>query len=88
MPKAGHRNFAGVALAAAGKENTADLTAEDIDLQLNKFLHATPEDQATRGEAFAAYLKGLEDGTAGAPPIEGVCQSYLYNLRSLAIRAF
>ena len=80
--------FAGVALAAAGKESAADLTAEDIDVQLNKFLRATPEDLATRGEAFNAYLAGLEDGTAGAPPIEGVCQNYLFNLRSLAIRAF
>ena len=33
--------FAGVALAAAGKESAADLTAEDIDVQLNKFLRAT-----------------------------------------------
>ena len=80
--------FAGVAQAAAGKETTADLTAEDIDVQLNKFLRATPEDLATRGEAFDSYLAGLEDGTAGAPPIEGVCQSYLFNLRSLAVRAF
>ncbi len=80
--------FAGVAQAAAGKETAADLSAEDIDVQLNKFLRATPEEQATRGEAFNAYLVALEDGTAGAPPIEGVCQSYLFNLRSLAIRAF
>ena len=34
--------FAGVALAAAGKESAAELTADDIDVQLNKFLRATP----------------------------------------------
>ena len=80
--------FAGVAQAAAGKEKATELTAEDIDVQLNKFLRAAPEDLASRGEAFNTYLAGLEEGTAGAPPIEGVCQSYLFNLRSLAIRAF
>ena len=80
--------FAGVVQAAAGKDNAADLTAEDIDVQLNKFLRATPKDLATRGKAYNNYLAGLEDGTAGAPPIEGVCQSYLFNLRSLAVRAF
>ena len=80
--------FASVAQAAAGKENATELTAEDIDVQLNKFLRAAPEDLATRGEAFNTYLAGLEEGNAGTPPIEGVCQSYLFTLRSLAIRAF
>ena len=80
--------FAGVAQAAVGKENSTELTAEDIDVQLNKFLRAAPADLATRGEAFNTYLAGLEEGTTGAPPIEGVCKSYLFNLRSLAIRAF
>ena len=47
--------FAGVAQAAAGKENATELTAEDIDVQLNKFLRAAPEDLATRGEAFNTY---------------------------------
>ena len=86
--KMGTGIFSGVALAAAGKENAADLTAEDIDTQLNKYLRASEEVLASRGEAFATYLKGLEEGSAGAPPMDGVCQSYLFNLRSLAIQAF
>lgn len=80
--------FAGVVKAATSKENAADLTAEDIDVQLNKFLRATPEDQATRGEAFSDYIISLEEGKTASPPVEGVCQNYLFNLRSLAIRAF
>lgn len=80
--------FADVAQIATGKERLADLTAEDMDVQLNKFLRASPEDQTTRREAFEAYQNALENGTAATPPAEGVCQSYLYNLRSLAVRAF
>ena len=59
-----------------------------MDIQLNKFLRASPEVQTTRSEAFEAYLNAQEEETAGSPPAEGVCQSYLYNLRSLAVRAF
>ena len=80
--------FSSTALAAAGKENVNDLTTEDIDLQLNKYLRASEEDLTARGEAFAAYLEGLAEGATGKPPVEGVCQSYLFNLRSLAVEAF
>ena len=81
-------SFRAPALAAAGKENVNDLTAEDIDVQLNKYLRASEEERAARGEAFSAYLEGLAEGATGEPPVEGVCQSYLFNLRSLAVEAF
>ena len=80
--------FSSTALAAAGKENVNDLTAEDIDVQLNKYLRASEEERAARGEAFSAYLAGLAEGATSEPPVEGVCQSYLFNLRSLAVEAF
>ena len=80
--------FSSTALAAAGKENVNDLTAEDIDVQLNKYLRASEEDRTARGEAFSAYLEGLAKGAMGEPSVDGACQSYLFNLRSLAVEAF
>lgn len=80
--------FIGATLSSVSKENASDISTEDIDQQLSAFLRATPEKQAERGEAFDVYLKALEEGAGVTPPIEGVCQSFLYNLRTLAIRAF
>lgn len=80
--------FLEITQKAAGKDNSVDLSAADIDVQLNHFLRATPEEQATRGRAFETYLDGIEGGNELTPPLEGVSQNYLYNLRSLAIRAF
>ena len=80
--------FSDAALTAAGKEKVDDLSAEDIDAQLNKYLRASQEELAARGEAFSAYMQALAEGTAGEPPVDGVCQSYLFNLRSLAVEAF
>ena len=65
------------------------MTAEDIDVQLNKYLRASEEDLSLHvGKHFLLYLEGLAEGATGEPPVEGVCQSYLFNLRSLAVEAF
>lgn len=80
--------FIRATLASAAKENASALNAEDIDQQLSAFLRAAPEKQAERGEALNDYFMSLEEGMAGTPPMEGVCQSFLYNLRTLAVRAF
>ncbi|MDA9245085.1 gluconate 2-dehydrogenase subunit 3 family protein [Flavobacteriaceae bacterium] len=80
--------YAGAAQTTAGKESIAALTSEDIDQQLNDYLRPTPEKQASRSKAFYAYMEAIEAGTAGSPPIEGICQNLLNNLKNLAVLAF
>ena len=80
--------FAGAAQTSAGKESIASLTSDDIDQQLNDYLRATPEKQSSRAKAFNDYMKELEAGTAGTPPIEGICHNLLNNLKNLAVFAF
>lgn len=80
--------FTGLAIKEAGKENSDDLTLEDIDVQLNTYLRATEEDKTVRQEAFDTYMGQLSEGADAIPPLEGITHVFLNNFRSLAIFAF
>ena len=80
--------FAGLTQSAAGKSTVEDLNAEDIDVQLKRFLRATEEEKAARAAAFSAYEKAILAGEAMSPPLEGICHQLLHNLRSISVKAF
>ena len=75
-------------LETAGKTEVADITNEDVDVQLNRFLRADEATQEARGKAFDTWAEAMKKGETPAVPEEGAAQVMINSLRSLAVFAF
>jgi len=75
-------------LETAGKTEVADITNEDVDVQLNRFLRADEATQEARGKAFDTWAEAMEKGETPAVPEEGAAQVMINSLRGLAVFAF
>lgn len=80
--------FVASTLKATQKNTITEVTTDDIDQQLAYYLRASEEDQAKRGEALNAYFQALAKNENPEPPMEGVAQGFLNQLRSLTLFAF
>ena len=75
-------------LEAAGKTKADDITNEDIDVQLNRFLRADEATQEARGKALDVWAEATENGETLVLPEEGAAQAMINSLRRLAIFSF
>ncbi len=75
-------------LEAAGKTSVTDITNEDVDVQLNRFLRADEATQEARGKALDVWAKAIENGETLVIPEEGVAQAMINSLRRLAVFSF
>ena len=75
-------------LEAAGKTKVDDITNEDVDVQLNRFLRADEATQEARGKALDVWAEAKAKGETNAVPEQGVAHSMINSLRSLAVSAF
>ena len=75
-------------LEAAGKTKADDITNEDIDVQLNRFLRADEATQEARGKALDVWAEATENGETLVIPEEGAVQAMINSLRRLAIFSF
>ena len=75
-------------LEAAGKTSVTDITNEDVDVQLNRFLLADAATQEARGKALDVWAKAIENGETLVIPEEGVAQAMINRLRRLAVFSF
>ena len=75
-------------LEAAGKTKADDITNEDIDVQLNRFLRADEATQEARGKALDVWAEAKSKGETNAIPEQGAAHSMINSLRSLAVSAF
>ena len=75
-------------LEAAGKTKADDITNEDIDIQLNRFLRADEATQEARGKALDVWAEATENGETLVIPEEGVAQAMINSLRRLAVFSF
>ena len=75
-------------LEAAGKTKADDITNEDIDVQLNRFLRADEATQEARGKALDVWAEATENGETLVIPEEGVAQAMINSLRRLAVFSF
>ena len=75
-------------LEAAGKTKADDITNEDIDIQLNRFLRADEATQEARGKALDVWAEATENGETLVIPEEGAAQAMINSLRRLAIFSF
>ena len=73
---------------AAGKTKADDITNEDIDVQLNRFLRADEATQEARGKALDVWAEATENGETLVIPEEGAAQAMINSLRRLAIFSF
>lgn len=80
--------FVGLTQSEAGKSTVEELSPEDIDVQLNRFLRATEEEKSKRELAFSAYEMAILAGELASPPLEGICHQLVHNLRLISIKAF
>ena len=80
--------FSSLTQKAVAKDSVEDLSLDDIDQQLNKYLRATDEEKSSRQEAFNAYMTALEEGADAMPPLDGIAHVFLHNFRGLAVFAF
>jgi hypothetical protein len=72
-------------LEAAGKTSVTDITNEDVDVQLNRFLRADAATQEARGKALDVWAEATENGETLVIPEEGVAQAMINSLRRLAV---
>tara|TARA_B100000768_G_scaffold102745_1_gene95594 strand:- start:71 stop:715 length:645 start_codon:yes stop_codon:yes gene_type:complete len=75
-------------LETSAKTTVSEITNEDVDVQLNRFLRADQATQQVREEAVGVWSEALANGGTSAIPEEGVAHSMLNSLRSLAVYAF
>ena len=75
-------------LEASEKTEVSEISSEDVDAQLNRFLRADEAIQEERGKAFDAWIESMENGETAAIPEEGAVQAMFYSLRGLAVFAF
>ena len=75
-------------LEAAGKTKADDITNEDIDVQLNRFLRADEATQEARDKALDVWAEATENGETLVIPEEGAVQAMINSLRRLAIFSF
>ena len=75
-------------LEAAGKTSVTDITNEDVDVQLNRFLLADAATQEARGKALDVWAEATENGKTLVIPEEGVAQAMINSLRRLAVFSF
>lgn len=75
-------------LEASDKTEVSEISSEDVDAQLNRFLRADEAIQEERGKAFDAWIESMENGETVAIPEEGAAQTMFYSLRGLAVFAF
>ncbi|MDA9139567.1 gluconate 2-dehydrogenase subunit 3 family protein [Flavobacteriaceae bacterium] len=75
-------------LEGAGKEKFSELTNEDIDALLNRFLRADKATQESRWDTLNAWAEAKEKGETNAVPEKAAAHSMINSLRSLAVSAF
>ena len=75
-------------LEAAGKTKVADITNEDVDVQLNRFLRADEATQEARGKALDVWAEATKNVETLVIPEEGAAQAMINSLRRLAIFSF
>ncbi|MDA8640350.1 gluconate 2-dehydrogenase subunit 3 family protein [Flavobacteriaceae bacterium] len=75
-------------LEASGKSQVSELTSQDIDDQLNRFLRADPATKESRQNDLNSWAKALENGEQISVPEEGVVQTMLNSIRDLSVFAF
>ena len=75
-------------LEAAGKTSVTDITNEDVDVQLNRFLRADAATQEARGKALDVWAEATENVETLVIPEEGVAQAMINSLRRLAVFSF
>lgn len=80
--------FVGLTQSEAGKSTVEELSPEDIDVQLNRFLRATKEEKSVRESAFSTYETAILAGESVSLPLEGICHELVHNLRLICIKAF
>ena len=75
-------------LEASGKAKITEISNEDVDVQLNRFLRADKATQEARQQALGNWSEAISNGEASAIPEEGVAHEMINSLRSLAVYAF
>jgi len=75
-------------LEASGKTKVADITNEDVDVQLNRFLRADEATQEARGKALDVWAEATKNRETLVIPEEGAAQVMINSLRHLAIFSF
>ncbi len=75
-------------LEASGKSQVSELTSQDIDDQLNRFLRADPATKESRQNELNSWAEALENGEQISVPEEGVVQTMLNSIRDLSVFAF
>ncbi|MDB4642952.1 gluconate 2-dehydrogenase subunit 3 family protein [Flavobacteriaceae bacterium] len=75
-------------LEASGKSQVSELTSQDIDDQLNRFLRADPATKESRQNDLNSWAEALENGEQISVPEEGVVQTMLNSIRDLSVFAF
>ena len=75
-------------LEASGKSQVSELTSQDIDYQLNRFLRADPATKESRQNELNSWAEALENGEQISVPEEGVVQTMLNSIRDLSVFAF
>jgi hypothetical protein len=75
-------------LEASSKAKVTEISNEDVDVQLNRFLRADKATQEARQQALGDWSEAISNGEASAIPEEGVAHEMINSLRSLAVYAF
>jgi hypothetical protein len=75
-------------LEASGKAKVTEISNEDVDVQLNRFLRADKATQEARQQLLGDWSEAISNGEASAIPEEGVAHEMINSLRSLAVYAF
>ena len=84
----GLNQYIAIALEEKGDDDAGDLTAEELEVPLSKYLRGDEVQQKNWSKAVSAYKAAVKKDSAASIPKEALAYEFAVQLRSMTITAF
>jgi len=84
----GLNQYIAVALEEKGDDDAGDLTSEELEVQLSKYLRGEEAQQKNWSKAASAYKAAVQKDSAASIPKEALAYEFAVQLRTMTITAF
>ena len=84
----GLNQYIAIALEEKGDDDAGDLTSEELEVQLSKYLRGEEAQQKKWSKAASAYKAAVQKDSAASIPKEALAYEFAVQLRTMTITAF
>ena len=84
----GLNQYIAIALEEKGDDDAGDLTSEELEVELSKYLRGEESQQKNWSKSASAYKAAVQKDSAASIPKEAMAYEFSVQLRAIAITAF